>query len=167
MQSILEQKRRKAIRMKAYFARDVEKWKIRRKERYQANSVAENRAGVRWRRENKERLAIYDKARAETQRVRLQRWRLTHPEHKMRLNNRRRARLNGGGNLSVGIVERLLDVQRRKCVYCEAELGRYHVDHIRPLAKGGLNQDGNVQLLCPSCNVKKGMQYPYEYRRHA
>ena len=46
---------------------------------------------------------------------------------------------------------------------CGASLGPiyasppgYHVDHIRALADGGANDRTNLQLLCPTCNIKKG-----------
>lgn len=48
------------------------------------------------------------------------------------------------------------------CVYCKADLTRLinqrnalHYDHIIPLAKGGMNDITNLQLLCESCNLKK------------
>lgn len=32
----------------------------------------------------------------------------------------------------------------------------YHIDHAMPLARGGDNAFGNLQLLCPNCNHSKG-----------
>lgn len=72
-------------------------------------------------------------------------------------NNYRARRCAAAGRLSGDIVGRLMDLQKGKCVNCRANLravGR-HLDHITPLALGGSNDDGNVQLLCPRCNVKK------------
>ena len=31
----------------------------------------------------------------------------------------------------------------------------FHVDHIVPLYKGGLDEDGNLQILDPECHGKK------------
>jgi len=32
----------------------------------------------------------------------------------------------------------------------------YHIDHIIPLAKGGIHTKNNIQLLKPSINMSKG-----------
>lgn len=36
----------------------------------------------------------------------------------------------------------------------------YHVDHIRPLAKGGLHHPDNLQILPADINMSKGAKYP-------
>ncbi len=42
-----------------------------------------------------------------------------------------------------------------KCRQCGAEKN-LTIDHIVPLAKGGTNELNNLQILCRSCNSKKG-----------
>jgi len=51
---------------------------------------------------------------------------------------------------------------RGLCGYCGKDLSgnlniwsEDHLDHIVPLAKGGLNDVTNIQLLCGDCNRKK------------
>jgi hypothetical protein len=51
---------------------------------------------------------------------------------------------------------------RGRCVLCRADLSGTlslrsveHFDHIVPLARGGLNDVSNLQLLCSKCNLKK------------
>ena len=61
----------------------------------------------------------------------------------------------------------LMTRQRGRCVYCKAaftETG-YHVDHIVPLARGGLNDRTNIQLTCPNCNRRKTTKLPHEFAR--
>lgn len=70
------------------------------------------------------------------------------------------------GKLSADIVNRLVSQQIGKCVYCDKQLGaKYHIDHRIPLALGGTNTDENIQLLCRTCNLKKGAKHPDEFIR--
>jgi 5-methylcytosine-specific restriction endonuclease McrA len=77
----------------------------------------------------------------------------------------RRARLmNASGEHSVEYIEMLLEKQAAKCVACDADISDdYQVDHIYPLAKGGSNDESNIQLLCKSCNSRKGAKDPIEF----
>jgi hypothetical protein len=52
------------------------------------------------------------------------------------------------------------------CTYCKKDLSgvinisnKYHIDHIVPLAKYGLNDVSNLQLLCEFCNTSKGSKH--------
>lgn len=70
-------------------------------------------------------------------------------------------RCNGLGKLSNGIIKELLIRQNFKCAYCSIDItDSRHVDHIVPIAKGGMNIDSNVQLLCPKCNIAKSDSHP-------
>lgn len=66
------------------------------------------------------------------------------------------------GRLPKGTVKKLLQQQNNLCVYCECDISvKYHVDHIIPLSKGGEHKAENIQILCPSCNVKKSAKLNY------
>ena len=56
-------------------------------------------------------------------------------------------------------VERLLVSQRGCCAWCGRSfvVTGYHVDHVIPIARGGRNTRENIQLLCPLCNLRKGV----------
>lgn len=76
-------------------------------------------------------------------------------------NHNRRANSRDKGRISSGIILTLLTKQNNKCVCCGASLDNgYHLDHIMPLALGGMNDDSNVQLLTPKCNMSKGSKHP-------
>lgn len=82
---------------------------------------------------------------------------------------RRRARKRGvGGNYSKADIDGLLARQGCRCVYCHAKLklsgrGRFHVDHIYPIALGGSNDASNIQLTCPTCNLAKSAKDPIAF----
>lgn len=80
--------------------------------------------------------------------------------------NTRAKRRSVPGVLDKGDIERLLTKQRGRCANCSKSIRRkYHVDHVTPIAKGGANVIGNVQLLCPTCNHKKSAKDPIEFAR--
>ncbi len=88
-------------------------------------------------------------------------YRSKHPE-KVRewYQNRRGKKV---GRLPNGTVAGLLIKQGNRCAACKKKLGRYHVDHIEPISKGGKHKADNVQILCPSCNVRKSAKDPIKF----
>jgi 5-methylcytosine-specific restriction endonuclease McrA len=80
--------------------------------------------------------------------------------------NYRLRKIRVGGTLSNGIWYKLFKNQNGICVYCKIDLSsvKTAIDHIQPISKGGTNTDDNVQLLCVSCNCRKGATYPYIYK---
>jgi 5-methylcytosine-specific restriction endonuclease McrA len=90
-------------------------------------------------------------------------WTALNRDKKRVYKNNRRCR-EQSGRLSSDIVRRLLELQEGKCVSCKLPLGvNYHIDHIIPLVRGGLNIDSNVQLLHSTCNLQKGGKDPILY----
>lgn len=78
-------------------------------------------------------------------------------EHK-----RRRAKKEGDATLD--FVLSLIGKQKGKCAACLAMLGEsYHIDHIKPLSRGGKHENTNLQLLCSSCNQHKHAKDPIEF----
>lgn len=52
------------------------------------------------------------------------------------------------------VRQRVFQKYGGQCVECGAT-SYIEFDHIIPVAKGGSNSDGNIQLLCRGCNLKK------------
>lgn len=59
--------------------------------------------------------------------------------------------------------KRILDRDGHRCVACGAT-ERLCIDHIIPRAKGGTNDDDNLQVLCAPCNTSKGRKMPGEWK---
>ncbi|HAJ80471.1 MAG TPA: hypothetical protein DCO75_11950 [Fibrobacteres bacterium] len=41
-----------------------------------------------------------------------------------------------------------------------------HLDHMVPLANGGVNDPVNIQLMCEKCNIQKGATLEVTGRRY-
>jgi 5-methylcytosine-specific restriction endonuclease McrA len=75
----------------------------------------------------------------------------------------RRARLkDASGTHTADDIRALFFEQKGVCAWCEMALdpNDYHVDHWKPLSKGGSNDKDNLKLLHPRCNLSKGAKLP-------
>jgi 5-methylcytosine-specific restriction endonuclease McrA len=97
----------------------------------------------------------------------INRWRKAHPEamrmYGVRNQNAIRAKKQqASGRFKTKDIKELLELQQGKCAICQktfpppGTLRRYDVDHIVSMSQGGSNTRNNIQLLCPSCNRRKG-----------
>jgi 5-methylcytosine-specific restriction endonuclease McrA len=96
------------------------------------------------------------------------RWKKKHPE-KVRIayHNYQATKKENGGKISLGLAEKLLTRQKNHCAVCKKSLSKtgYHLDHIVPLARGGKNEDRNMQATCPKCNMEKNAKDPIAFMR--
>lgn len=53
------------------------------------------------------------------------------------------------------VLKKLLHKYKFKCVFC-GNKENLTIDHIIPVSKGGSDDEDNLQILCKSCNSKKG-----------
>jgi hypothetical protein len=77
------------------------------------NKEAEAEKCRKWREANRDKVAEYEASRKDKALARLKAWRAANPDFKLRENHRRRDRLKG--DLSVGIKEKLISMQKGKC----------------------------------------------------
>lgn len=90
-------------------------------------------------------------------------YRKYNPEVHRSTNRKRKSKLSKG-KVSVGLVNKLLLIQKGLCVCCRLYLDSgYHMDHIMPINLGGEHADANIQLLCPTCNLTKQAKHPVDF----
>ena len=70
---------------------------------------------------------------------------------------RRRAKECLDGGITTSKLRAFISSELNICCYCQKPFidGKYHVDHVEPLAKGGKHVIENLALTCPSCNLSK------------
>lgn len=125
----------------------------RRRARYVANKPAERAKQVAWRNAN-----------LDQHRQMCRDWAKRNPLKMRAIVSKRRALIHGnGGAYSAADVARLMQAQNELCNACRCFLDDYHVDHVIPISRGGINDASNLQLLCPTCNRSKGNKLPHEF----
>lgn len=94
-------------------------------------------------------------------------WGQTNPEKPRQAKRNHKALKRGAdGTHTLDEVQALLVKQKRRCANCRNSIRKgYHVDHIVPLVRGGGNDIANIQLLCPTCNLKKSDKDPITWAR--
>lgn len=75
---------------------------------------------------------------------------------------RRRSQVSGG--VSGPQIKAWLDQASKVCHWCGCDCsGRFHVDHIIPLSKGGPHELDNLAISCPPCNLRKNAKMPEQF----
>ena len=176
------QKEAARLRAKQWYWENREKslesnrvWRKENAERHRQNSSAyflANKekcmlANAERRNTNPEREAEYQKQYRKTNAERIAEYRRTHREERLVVQNNRRAKVLFGGVLPSNIISTLMKLQKGRCANCHVDLieAGKHLDHIVPVSKGGLNVQKNVELLCPTCNLKKKAKDPIDWAR--
>lgn len=165
-----EWKRNNPDKVKAYFdewvANNPERRKEHDKRKYEKNKDAINARTKIFYQENRERILERTRElnnRPESKEKR-RKYAVENKERRCLIENRRRARkLNASGEHTLEDINNLFELQKKKCagVDCHKSIKKeYHVDHIVPLSRGGSNDKYNIQLLCPTCNMRKSARDP-------
>lgn len=137
-----------------------------------------------WQRANPEKVKAYARRNFERHREAFKRrsneWMKAHPEkaqeiyrkqqakpetklrHRLRQAARvRQLKKTDDGTITAEAITRMIAQQKGLCNICKKDIsGKYEVDHIFPVVKGGRHTISNIQLLCRPCNIKKGSKLP-------
>lgn len=154
-------------------------WAAANKEKKRQHKMASRHADIERDRENRRRhyannaQKLREKSRNRTPEERRKRaerqtqYRAENPEKIRQLNRARVATQRAAGKVTRSDVDRLIGLQRGCCAICKAPTVKsgkgFHLDHKVPLASGGNNEFGNLQLLCPPCNLSKNARDPVEF----
>lgn len=121
---------------------------------------------------NKDRKREYDKAyRALDPAKALERakaWRKANPEKRAAIirayDARRRAQTAGG--VSTRDLAAWTKAAKKVCYWCGRRCAKsYHVDHYKPLSRGGAHELENLVIACAPCNLKKNAKDPLDFAR--
>jgi 5-methylcytosine-specific restriction endonuclease McrA len=138
-------------------------WASRNKKKKLANNI-------RWNKENAERCKRNSKSWYQKNRDRVltssSRWKKEHPVAVRTWAKRRRGFLLNGSHTANDIFE-ILNSQKHRCAYCRIKIKgvNFHVDHIKAISKGGMNDRKNLQILCIKCNLEKSIADPIDFAR--
>lgn len=154
---------------KRYREENKEKIAIGNKLYYEKNKARIADQLKSYHKNNRDRILARVKSWSEVNPEKIKAWRDSHHDVLLELKrvggHRRRARkLNAGGSHTRQEIQDLMVKQRGKCVYCKTKIDKsYHADHIVALAKGGNDHITNIQLLCPTCNMRKNARDNIEF----
>lgn len=125
-----------------HYERNKEKYIERNRARYLKSSKVINKKNAEWKKINSDLVKVYNQNRKAKKRMQV-------------------------GQISRGIVKKLMTLQGGHCINCKTNLhdSGHHLDHIMPIDLGGLHTDENLQLLCPKCNLRKFNKDPIAWAK--
>ena len=76
----------------------------------------------------------------------------------------RRQQMENNGVFSIAPRDVRSLKREDKCAACGETEGKFEIDHIVPVSKGGRHSIGNLQVLCLNCNRLKHARYFSDFR---
>ena len=84
------------------------------------------------------------------------RWRKPQRGREWQAARKHNRRVMAGPAITADIVRELKAEYGGVCPYCRETIVNGHIDHIRPISKGGTNARENLVYCCATCNTQKG-----------
>ncbi len=126
-----------------------------------------NAESLEWNKRNKERARntakIYRQNNLEKIKENIKKWRVENHDKNSAIKQNYRARKYAGGTIKNCDWLQMLEKYGHRCLKCGRSDVPMTLDHVLPLALGGLNIIENAQPLCFSCNSAKGAKH-IDYR---
>jgi hypothetical protein len=124
---------------------------------------------ARYRAEHKEEIAAqqqrYQQENRDKLRAYYRRWRKNNRDVRRAHERKRQAAKKGqAGFRDANELWEMYHDQNELCAYCETPLfGDFHVDHMLPLSRGGIDGPENYAITCPPCNMAKHSKTAEEF----
>lgn len=159
-----EQKARNAAHMRAVRAANPEKARARNAAWNKANPEKAHASVTAWHKANPERVransAAWRKKHPDTARASSRAWQKANPERYLANTRAYQIRkLKQAPSLTVEQQADVIALYAKARALTELVGEPYHVDHIKPLSKGGLHHPDNLQVLLGRDNLRKGAKY--------
>lgn len=137
-------------RKAAYYQANKQRWKSHAELTERQREIKRERSR-RWRAENPERF-----------KQQLDDWRARNPERFNALSRQRTARKRGNGVYKI-LKRDLRRLYLKPCIYC-GKRENITLDHVVPIARGGVHGIGNLAPACKPCNSSKRDKTVMEWR---
>jgi len=143
---------------------NIEKRREYQREWYAKNPGAKQRHDRDYHRRHADtiraRVARWQSENDERYRERQRMWREAHPEHVRNHSLTRRAReRDAPGRATVDQIAARVIYFGGKCWMCGAPWE--HIDHVKPLSRGGSHWPANLRPACAACNQSKRDEWPF------
>lgn len=142
---------------------------------YSKRNSQKNRARAKkWQQENRERYLANQKRICREKSAgyvaRAKRWKKANPERAKAIAvhsfHSRRAKIKATESPCAAILIKRWRAQKTfTCAYCKKSfpIKRLQIEHVIPIARGGLHKAGNLAKSCGPCNLKKATKLPIEF----
>lgn len=92
-----------------------------------------------WRTDNREHCRVYERMRYHTDKI-------------VNAKKKARAKMKRFGDIN---PQDIFTRDGYVCYYCGTTSGKFHIDHMIPLSRGGVNTMDNLTVACQTCNLRK------------
>jgi 5-methylcytosine-specific restriction endonuclease McrA len=156
---------------------EVREWATERKDEVYARALARREANPTpnrerakaWAKANPDRMAArataWRRANPERRAEIVRQWRERHPEQAKAIAARRRAMMRQAStvNFTADQLDQRMSMFGHSCWMCGGPFE--HVDHVKPIARGGSHCLANLRPACAPCNKAKAAKWPFDIRR--